>query len=98
MNNDRGALLFRVTAYRFWRPWRPTKIVSLVVLALIVPLFVSDYFRRGHLDRVPVLITLTFLFVLLSPRNVEFYEKGIRFPAEFIAWSDMGGTAGMGTC
>ena len=92
MNHDRGALFFRVTAYRFWRPWRPTKIVSLIILALVVPLFVSDY-SRGHLDRsrgFPLaLIALMSLLLMLSPRSVEFYEKGIRFPAEFIAWSDI---------
>jgi len=93
MHNDGGALLFRVTAYRFWRPWRPTKIVSLMMLALVVLLFVSDY-SRGHLDRsgrFPLaLIVLMTLWLLLRPSNVEFYEKGIRFPAEFIAWSDIG--------
>ena len=97
MNNDGGALLFRVTAYRFWRPWRPwrpTKIVSLVMLALIVPLFISEY-SKGGLDRSRSLplasIALSSLLLLLSPRKVEFYEKGIRFPGEFIAWSDIVG-------
>ena len=94
MHNDRGALLFRVTAYRFWRPWRPTKIGHLMILVLIVPLFVSDYSRRGHLDRsswVLLAVAASSLCFLLSPRNVEFYEKGIRFPPEFMAWSDIVG-------
>jgi len=91
MHNDRGALLFKVTAYRFWRPLQPIKIVALMGLALVVFPFVSDYSRRGHLDRSLALISLTFLFVLLQPRKVEFYEKGIRFPGEFIAWSDIVG-------
>jgi hypothetical protein len=94
MHNDRGALLFRVTAYRFWRPWEPTKIVALVMLALVVPLFVSEY-SRGHLHRSSsfplALIALSLLMLLLRPINVKFYEKGIRFPAEFIAWSDIVG-------
>ena len=62
------------------------------MLALIVPLFVSDYSRRGHLDRSSWVLfasAASILCVLLSPRNVEFYEKGIRFPGEFIAWSDI---------
>jgi hypothetical protein len=91
MRNDRGALLFRVTTYRFWQPWQPTKIASLVMLALIVPLFVSDYSRRGHLDRSLASLAALFLFLLLSPVNVKFYEKGIHFPAGFIAWSDIVG-------
>ena len=61
------------------------------MLALVVPLFVTDY-SRGHLSsRFPLaLIALVTLWLLLRPSNVEFYEKGVRFPAEFIAWSDIG--------
>jgi hypothetical protein len=93
MRNDRGALLFRVTTYRFWRPWQPTKIFALTAFALIALVFVREY-SRGHRDRLLFtlgLIGLSSFLQLLIPLNVKFYEKGIRFPHEFIAWSDIVG-------
>jgi hypothetical protein len=95
MHNDKGALLFRGTTYRFRRFWQAMKIVSLVCLALGVLLFVSEV-SMGLLNPLRSLrfavIALGSLSLLLyaSARKVEFYEKGIRFPSEFVAWSDIG--------
>ena len=90
MHSDRGTLLFRVTAYRFWRPWEPTKIIALMMLTMSVPLFLIDYSRGHRSSWFPFLFAAQSLLLLLSPRNVKFYEKGIHFPHEYIAWSDIG--------